>query len=127
LDGSLHLPGFLKCIAQQLGKLLAVGYFRESVQLALPADGHISLGVVVQADVDTANYPDEFPPNMFGDAVAWLRENEVDNAAAVERGRWSRILSWTTIVVVAVGVAGMLAAWTAAWPLAKEWIRLRAG
>jgi hypothetical protein len=28
------------------------------------------------------HYPDEFLPNMFGDAVAWLRENEVDNAAA---------------------------------------------
>jgi hypothetical protein len=72
------------------------------------------------------HYPDEFPPNMFGDAVAWLRENEVDNPAAVERDRWSRILTWTTIVVVAVGVAGMLAAWTTAWPVAKEWIRLGA-
>ena len=72
------------------------------------------------------HYPDEFPPNMFGDAVAWLRENEVDNPAAVERERWSHILTWTTIVVLAVGVAGMLAAWTAAWPVAKEWIQLRA-
>ena len=39
------------------------------------------------------HYPDEFPPNMFGDAVAWLRENEADNAAAVERDRWSRTLN----------------------------------
>ena len=66
------------------------------------------------------HYPDEFPPNMLGDAVAWLRENEVDNPAAVERERWSRILTWTTIVVLAVGVAGMLAAWTAAWPVGQK-------
>ena len=73
------------------------------------------------------HYPDEFPPNMFGDAVAWLRENETDNAAVVERDRWFRILTWTTIVVAAVGAVGALAAWTAAWPIAKEWIRIIGG
>ena len=73
------------------------------------------------------HYPDEFPPNMFGDAVAWLRENETDNAAAVERDRWSRILTWTTIVVAAVGAVGTLAAWTAVWPLAIHEARLSHG
>jgi hypothetical protein len=47
----------LECLAQQFGELLAAGYFCETVQLALPADGHISLGVVVEAEVDAASHP----------------------------------------------------------------------
>lgn len=92
---------------------------REKLRQAFQIIGPLKLRFLLE------HYPDEFPPNIFGDVVAWLRENEIDNAAAVERDRWSRILTWTTIVVVAVGVAGMLAAWTAAWPVAKGWIQLR--
>jgi hypothetical protein len=90
---------------------------REKLRQAFQIIGPLKLRFLLE------HYPNEFPPNIFGDVVAWLRENEIDNAAAVERDRWSGILTWTTIVVVAVGVAGMLAAWTAAWPVAKGWIR----
>ncbi len=92
-------------------------YLRQAYQIIAPPNLRFLL----------EHYPDAFPPNIFGDAVAWLRENEADNAAVVERDRWFRILTWTTIVVAAVGAVGALAAWTAAWPIAKEWIRIIGG
>ncbi len=73
------------------------------------------------------HYPNLLPTEYVRDAVAWLLEKEAEAAVAIERDRWSRVLTWTTIVVATVGMVGSVAAWIAAWPIAKEWIRYLAG
>ena len=69
------------------------------------------------------HYPNALPTEYVGDAVAWLLEKEAEAAFAIERGRCSRILTWTTIVVAAVGAVEAVAAWIAAWPVITAWIR----
>ena len=68
------------------------------------------------------HYPNVLLAEYVRDAVAWLLEKEAVAAVAIERDRWSRILTWTTIFVAAVGAVGSVAAWIAAWPIAREWI-----
>ena len=55
------------------------------------------------------------------EAQIWLREKAAE-VAVIERKRFQTILIWAINAGIA-GVLAAIAAWIAAWPVVKEWIR----
>jgi hypothetical protein len=63
----------------------------------------------------------EMPPDYAREAEVWLLEKDAE-AAAVERKRHETILRWAIIAGIA-SVLAAIAAWIAAWPVIKDWIK----
>jgi len=63
----------------------------------------------------------EYAPDYAREAELWLLEKDAE-AAAVERKRYNTILRWAIIAGIA-GVVAAIAAWIAAWPVIKDWIK----
>jgi hypothetical protein len=63
----------------------------------------------------------EFAPDYAREAERWLLEEDA-KAAAIEKRRFRVVLVWAIVAGVG-GVLGAIAAWIAAWPVIKEWIR----
>jgi hypothetical protein len=54
-------------------------------------------------------------------AEKWILEKDAE-AAAVDRERFQKVLRWA-IIAAAASVLAAIAAWVAAWPIMKEWLR----
>jgi hypothetical protein len=63
----------------------------------------------------------EIPDDYAREAERWLLEKAAETAA-IHRKRFQTIRCWAVVGGVS-GVLAAIAAWIAAWPVIKEWIR----